>query len=237
MKKEISVLILATLPDSGIKSLGSKSFIEIAGIKLIDHQIRTLTKALKNTKYEIIVLSSFDCNKMIKYINTTYAKRKNIKIIKQEISNLNFGGALIDGFSHNKYENILSVNYGCCFTTSCIKDLIRDTAITKIGIIKDINKNLKVGCVREKTKLEHLFFDIGLEKFTDMFYLNSIAVSYLKSKKNLASNMFTFELLNHLIEDDKQKIECEEFNKKNFLFLDSTSLINKTKRIFNLCLT
>ena len=64
-KSPISVLILATMSDYGMKSLGNKSLIHIKNLPIIEYQLMHLKKSMRSRDYEIIYLCGYDPHKYI----------------------------------------------------------------------------------------------------------------------------------------------------------------------------
>lgn len=229
----ISVIILATLPDHGIKSLGNKSLFRIKNKFLIDYQISFIKKILRGIKHEILLLSSFETNKLQKNI-----KNNSVKIIDQsDIINLNFGGSLIEALEHIKYDNIIFLNYGL-FIRKYDRNIRKVITENHDGVIftskkSTSNNNLNIGCLLDKEKIQHIFFDIGEYKYLDFCFLNSSAVKHIRQtmNKNFYRNKFTFEIMNNLLE--KFKIIKLDIDNKTVVFIDSVKKFNKTKRLIS----
>ena len=71
-----SIIIIHSLPDKKIKSLGNKALINIGTENVIDYQIGFCNKLAKNN--EIIVIGAFESKKLQKYLNKKYPKVKPI---------------------------------------------------------------------------------------------------------------------------------------------------------------
>lgn len=233
MIDKISVVILSTLPDIGIKSLGTKSLIKINTKYLIDYQLECINKTFKNIQHEILIGSYFDYSKTYKVLNNY--KKYNLRIIKQNIDNLNFGGAMIDIINHTLYDNVLFINYGCWFDKESIKNLIGDGKHSGVGILKNKNiDNLPTSCLVTNNIVENIFFDINEYKFTEFCFLNSIAKQFIINNIDPINNYnkFMFEILNTIIENNIQ-INARFLDNKNFFFITNNKHFNKARKLIN----
>jgi len=229
----ISVLILSTLPDTGIKSLGTKSLIKIHSKYFIDYQLDSIQKALKHINHEIIIASSFDYHKTYKILNNY--KKYNINIIRQNFDNINYGGAFLDALSKTSHDNVLCINYGCWFNKDAIKNIIADSRTNTIGVIKQKKlEHLPVSCLIKENTIENLFFDISDYHYGEMFFINSetkkLLLDTIPVQPNI--NRFSFEILNMLIESGV-KFQPAMLNNKNFIFLTSNKHFNKFRKLLN----
>lgn len=234
-KEPISILLLATLPDNGIKSLGSKSLFKLTSNRLlIDYQLDNIKAAMKDRDYDITFLCGFDCHRIQKNLYR-YDDKFPIKIIKQNHSNLNFGGALLKGIQEAKYDNIVSINYGCLFSKSVISQLIYDTSANTLAISKKNrhNDNIKLGCHIEDKEIVNIFFDLGQYKYLDINFLSSNTTRYIKQYFSFDDNKnkFVFELINQLI-NYQHIFNYYSVDFSDFIFVDSLKTLAKGKRVF-----
>jgi len=235
MDDAISVVILATLPDNGIKSLGSKSLLSFKGKYFIEHQLDAIKQGLRNKKHDITIMSGFDNQRMIKFLSPI-AKKHNIQIIKENYeNNLNFGGSLIESIKYIKYSNLLSINYGLLFRPSVISRMVKknDTNTIIVSDNHSCNSNIKVGCYDENNKIVNLFYNLGQKKYLDINYWNSNTIDFIK--KNISfkdyHNRFVFELVNLLI-NHSHGFESLSVDPKCCLLIDSMKTLTRSKRIF-----
>jgi choline kinase len=230
MKNNISVILLCTLPDAGIKSLGSKCLISVNKKNIIQHQIDIINSVCSN--HEIIISLCFDSNRVYKNIKNKY---KNIKIIKnQEFDNINFGGAFIKALDYVKYDNILVINYGCVYTANTIKKILNNPSNNNIvGVIESKHsENINIGCYIDENQIINIFFNLGNIKYCDMFYVNNNTKKAIQNKFNqdYTNNKFTFELINSIIEDG-HKFKPVFLSDKDYIFLNNLQTLNRCKRI------
>lgn len=231
-KKPISVLILATMPDHGIKSLGSKSLFKLKEKLIIEYQLENITSALKDRDYEIIFLCGFDSQKTIKSLNK-YSDKFPIKFIKHN-NNLNFVGSFLAGLNTAKYNNVLSINYGCVFSKSVITQLL-NTTINRLVVAKENrhNNHIKVGCHINQEKIINIFFNLGQYKYLDMNFWSHQTVEYIKQHFSFDDNKnkFMFEIINTLI-DANHEFDYYAVSPYDCVFIDSIASLTKSKRIF-----
>lgn len=232
MSNPISVILLSTLPDNGIKSLGTKSLLKINDKYIIEYQLENIKNGLKGREFEIILISSFDSNRTIKSIAHLH-KKYNIKIIKKDIDNLNFGGAMIYGLNQIKNNSCLIINYGCLFSKNVINYLCSSDNNT-IALVKNnqIYDNLKVGCSINNDKIEHLFFGLDTVKFFDITYLNNISINFIKKNIDpvINGNKFTFEIINFMI-DNFIDFDYKILHTKDAVFIDNLNILKKARRM------
>lgn len=227
----ISVLILTTLSDHGIKSLGNKSLIKIKQKPIVVHQIESIRKALRSTEYEIVIVCSFDCSKIEKTIKQ-YIKNTNIRVIYEKSENINFGGALMTGIFNASYEDVLYLNYGLIFRNNALTPILKDRennfALLASNHLQ--NDNIDVGCFIEDNTVSNLFFNLGDHKYLDCAFFHKETTRYLKrnTTPEKCRNQFTFEIINKLL--DKFTFYTRFVNSRDALMIDSQKTLNKSKR-------
>lgn len=234
-KNPISIVVLSTLPDSGIKSLGSKSLLTFKNQYLIEYQIHTIQSALKNIDHEIIIMCGFDCNRVYKTLSPLM-KKLNIRLFKENNDpNLNFGGSFLRSLEYIRYNQVLSINYGVLFRKNVIQNLINNNLNNVIGIAKNhpLNDNIKIGCHLEQNNVINLFYNLGQNKYLDINFWSPDIIEYIK--KNLSfddhKNKFIFEIVN-LLNNYNHKFVCSNIHMKDCVFIDSLNILTKSKRIF-----
>jgi hypothetical protein len=235
MDDGISVVILATLPDSGIKSLGSKSLLTFKGKYFIEHQLDAIRQGLKNKKYDITIMSGFDNQRMIRLLSPIL-KKYNIQIVKQNYEdNLNFGGSLIESINYTRYPNVLSINYGLLFKSNIISAITKNNNINTVVVSKNhaYHSNIKVGCYDQNHQIVNLFYNLGEKKYLDINYWNATTIDFMK--KNISfkdnHNRFIFELVNLLIGYD-HSFDSLSVDAKHCLLVDSMKTLTRSKRVF-----
>lgn len=106
---DYSIIIVDSMPDKKIKSIGNRCLISIRkNTNILDYHIQSAKKILKNAN--IIVICGFESKKVKKYISLN-KKYNNIKYIEYDIDELsNFGQALQLGLDTAKNTNCLIWN-------------------------------------------------------------------------------------------------------------------------------
>lgn len=230
----ISVLILTTLSDHGIKSLGNKSLIKIKQKPIVVYQIECIKKALRSTEYEIVIVCSFDCTKIEKTIKQ-YMKNTNVRIVYEQSENINFGGALMTGIFNASYENILYFNYGLVFRNNVLTPALKERENNFAIIAKNHlqNENVDVGCFIEDNTVSNLFFNLAEHKYLDCAFFHKETIRYLRKHTTPEQyrNKFTFEIINKLLE--KFTFDAKLINSRDALMIDSQKTLNKSKRFIN----
>lgn len=229
-KEPISVLILGTLPDYGMKSLGNKSLIQIKNQQsLIDYQLNIIKKSLRGRVYEILYICSYDCNRIQRNLQK-YQKAYNLRIIHQEIDNINYGGSLLKGISHAKHDTVWYMDYGLLFRDT--QKIVTDNNCIFITNRHKSNSNLQIGCHQDEEKSTHLFFGIGEHKYLESGILTKESTDYIKKiDAGRHINKFSFEIINLL--SNRFQFNASHVDHKNVLYIDSAKLIAKSKRFLN----
>lgn len=232
IKKPISVILLCTLPDQGMKSLGSKSLVKVdKNNTLLEKQIKNIKSGLGRRQYEIIISCCFDCYK-VKKIASKHESKYNIEMISHGEENMNFGGALLACIKECKYKDIIFINYGCLFNRNVIRKL-SNCEDNKIIVTKKSQRNshISVGCnIDIDDNINHIFYGLDPYKYMDIGYLNSGSIdfmsSYLYYKKHI--NKFTFEVVNILIENGFS-FNYQVINNQDIVLANTTTLTKYKK--------
>lgn len=225
-KQPISILILATMPDYGMKSLGNKSLIHVKNLPLIEHQLIHLKKSMRAREYEIIYLCGYEQQKTQKKIEK-YSETYNVKFISQNIDNLNYGGALVDGIQHIKYNNVLYINYANLFKQTLSSYIKTNKDYIFVSPNHHNNSHIRIGFQENNRDQDnYLFFDIGSKKYLDCGILTKHTIQIIKDMDpDKYSNKFLFEIINLL-----PQFDSIEINPKDCLFVDSNKTLNKSRR-------
>ena len=77
MIKNINIVIISSLPDKSMKSIGNKALIDFHGVSLIEHQINNIRTIYKKAK--IIIVGGFEHKKLHDKIKA----KKNISYVYQ----------------------------------------------------------------------------------------------------------------------------------------------------------
>lgn len=220
----LTVILLASMPDKGMKSLGNKSLLRLDAKTIIDHQIIHIQKVYKNCN--IIIVCGFESKKFIKLVNA----KKNISIIEHDIDEYtNFGKSLRAALSEiNNSSDVIFINSNVIINSETISRLTYSQSF----II--VNKNNKfespIGCTHNDTEIEYIFYDLK-HKICEFIYLTSADVGLLKSiLSNETDNKYMFELINLCILKGIKLLPMVVDTDKIILY-DSINKIKKIKKI------
>jgi hypothetical protein len=212
----ITYAIIACYIDKGMKSRGSKCLMEFNQTKLLDYQIEKILLAHNNSiPYEIIIISNFDTQKILKYFG------KKITVINcDEDTN-----PVARACSVANHDNIFFIDYGCIYTSNLIKGVCVKNESVIISTKNNKISKLDIGVTTDYSNdtVQHLFFDLPNDiKFANMFLLDTKSVGQINNNKNLhRHNLLYFEILNKLISFG-HKINSLQIKDNSFIFFNKT---------------
>ncbi len=199
----ISVVILCDLPGYRMKSYGPSSLIQINKKLLIDTQIECIIKCFN--KYEIIVCTGFDSEKIVKHIRSKY-KNINIRIVENQIfSSCNSCEGVRLAINNTLNSKVLIFD-GSLLINKKTLSLI-DTNKNCVIVEQNPSENLEIGInVNKENIAEHFSFG-AYKTWSEVLYLNGYDsidtfrkfLNHQDSKKR-----FVFEALNDLIKNSYQ---------------------------------
>lgn len=212
----ITYAIIACYIDKGMKSKGSKSLIEFNKIKLLDYQIEKILIAHNNCiPYEIIIITDFETQKIIKYFG------KKIKVVNFN----NDINPVAKACYEAAYSNIFFIDYGCIYSADLIKNTCSQNQSVVISSKNNKISKLDIGVTTDYSNntVQHLFFDLpNNTKFANMFLLDSQGTNQIKKNKNLHRyNLMYFEILNNLISLN-HKMYSLQIKDTSFIFFNNT---------------
>lgn len=202
----ISYILIACYPDKGMKSYGSKSLIEFNNKKLLQHQIDSIKLYNKAKNYEIIVVSSFETQKIEKAFGS------QVKIISLKEYN-----PIYTGCSLAKYNHVIFIDYGCIFNKNVLYNLNKGSYVS---ITNHKNIKIDIGCTTEDNRIKHIFFDLPYNKFCNIFSFSELDKNKILQNKNLNYfNLLSFEIINKLI-DSGSLFKTNNISNNDFLFFN-----------------
>jgi hypothetical protein len=204
--KIISVIILCDLPGYRMKSYGPSSLIQINKKLLIDTQIECITKCF--LKYEIIVCTGFDGEKIAKYVRSKY-KHLNIRIVENQIfSSCNSCEGVRLAINNTVNNKILIID-GSLLINKKTLSLVQ-TDKNCVIVEQNPSENLEIGInINKENIAEHFSFG-AYKTWSEVLYLNGYdSIETLRKFLNHpdSKKKFVFEALNDLVKNNYQ-IHC-----------------------------
>lgn len=192
----IDAVILVPEITKGMKSIGSKSLLEIKKkLSVLDYQIQSIRNIDKNIN--ISICTGFDSEKIISTIGGNYG---NIDYIYNEQYKTTNQAHSIKIYleKHIDCEQLLIVSNGVLLKDKCItKNMLNKEC--KVFILNKTRENFNLGCSEEQ-HFEYLFYDLP-ELWSECIYLNKEALTVLRDlfTSNYTAQMYLFELINEMI--------------------------------------
>lgn len=221
----INALIIASEITKGMKSVGSRSMLNISGNnRIIDQQIHYLKSISKNIN--ITIAAGYEYEKVQHYVKKKY---KNINILyNPDYKNTNEATNIALYINKNpNTENLLVINGGVLLKKNSIPSCVFKTNNSTIFLLNSIKNNFNLGCNNTKF-VEYIFYD--LEKpWSECVYFNKSYIDALKklfAQQNMYQ-MYIFEAINYVLSCDNMHIEY--INKKNIMKISNINDTLKAK--------
>lgn len=218
---KINALIIASEITKGMKSIGSRSMLNISdNIKVIDQQIQSLKSI--NKHIHITIASGYEYEKVNQYIK----KYKNVDIINNgEYKTTNESQNLKLYLNQtNNIDNLLIINGGILIKKNSItQDAIKNTSA--IFLLNNFKNNFNLGCNKTEN-IEYIFYDLE-QPWTECVFLKS---QEIQSLRKIIDNKqkYLFEILNLLL--SMHRIDPIFLNKKDIMKICSISDLSKAKQ-------
>lgn len=226
-----SIIILDSIPDKKIKSIGNRCLIPIRkNTNILDYHIQSAKKILKNAK--IIVICGFESKKVKKYISLNN-KYNNIKYIEYDINELsNFGQALQLGLSTAKNTSCLIWNTNHILHKYAI-NTIQSKIISKKSFIAYNRKKGDIGLLIDKNNIAtNCYYDLPNTLY-DIMYLTHQDLSTITDNLDI-SKLYLFEVLNYYI-GSGISLDTLYINSKHITLINNIPNIQKVQK--QLCST
>lgn len=221
-----TVIILDTIPDKKIKSIGNRCLISIKKqSNVLDYHIDVAKKLFKNP--QIIVVCGFESKKVKKYLNSN-RKYNNIAYIEYDIDEFsNFGQALGIGLqSASDKNNCLVWNTNHILHKHAI-DIIRHNIELKQPFIAYNKKKGEIGLLIDESNITtNCYYDLPNTLY-DIVYLTKY--DEYRSVKFDMSKLYLFEIINHYISSGIQ-FNSAYINSKNITIINNMSNIKKVQK-------
>mgnify|MGYP003342322255 CR=1 FL=1 len=219
-----SIIIIHSLPDKKIKSLGNKALINIGTENVIDYQIGFCNKLAKNN--EIIVIGAFESKKLQKYLNKKYPKVKYISHRLTEFTNIGLG--LQYGVEYAMGDNLIIMNGNILIEQAAVSKIKQHIKQKHNFLITTRQSKSNVGFINhEDGTIANCFFDLPKPLY-DLFYIDSI---YRNTFSDMIHNRdfekhYLFEIINESI-NTNITFRSVEIDSRNIHLIDNNETINK----------
>lgn len=222
---QINAIILVPEITKGMKSIGSKALISIDERKsIIEHQIEYLQKYYTNIN--ITVATGFDADKVQKK-----TKRYNIDIIHNDKYEQTNHGMSLYMYLRNmkKIKNLLIISNGILLK----EKLPISTNKSIIYALNKKNNDYNIGLnITENNKPTYLFYDFPIS-WSECVFLNAESLEKLRNiqTKETMEQMFLFEIINYLLDQDCQ-FKTEKIANKNICKITTVKNTKKVKTFY-----
>jgi hypothetical protein len=221
----INALILVPEITKGMKSIGSKSLLEIKKkLSVLDYQIQSIKNIDKSIK--ISVCTGFDSERIIDNINDnhsniSYVYNENYKTTNQAYS------IKIYLEQNTNCDQLLIVSNGVLFKDKCITKTMLNNEC-KVFLLNKTRENFNLGCSTQH-HFEYLFYDLP-ELWSECIFLNKEALTVLRNlfTSNYTTQMYLFELINEMI-NQKIVFKKQYIDKKSIMKICNLKDIAKAK--------
>ena len=200
----------------GMKSIGPIGALKRTNKSnaLINQQIIYLRNIFKNIDFYII--AGFANEKLSKELPD---KRYIHVILNNEYETKNYGYALkllIKRLENeiNKYDGVFFLDSNIIIRTLQQKRIKKSWIVTKKKPTQK-NKIDYLGASFNNSNLDYLFYNIGENVWCKSFYLAKQDMMTLIDNQNFHDNMFIFEILNQMIENNHVEIHSHHLKSKN----------------------
>lgn len=225
--KKTSFIIIHSLPDKKIKSLGNRALINIGNETVIDYQIAFCKKICKNS--DIVVIGAFESKKLCKYLHKKYT---NIKYISHGLTDFtNIGYSVQHALNNIAYNNLCLINGNIFIDVSSISKIKKQISYKENFIITTKQRKSSVGYIKNKDgTIGHCFFDLPQSMY-DMIYIDSKyadTFNYNVLSKDM-EKYYLFEIINDCI-DHQIPFYGLDIDSRHLNIIENTETINKITR-------
>lgn len=228
MKRNKNLLLnsVVLVPEitKGMKSIGSKALIPVDKNKcIIDYQIEYLQKKYKNN--HITIITGFEKDKIQKRTH----KYKNINYVDNpDFESTNQGKALSVYLKKYNPQNLLIISNGILLR----EELELNECESTIFVLQKHNSDYTIGLNKTEKNTSYLFYDFPTP-WAECVFLNRIAIDTLNEKlkqKNI-SQMFLFEIINYLI-DNNCTFKTQTIKNQNICKITTIKNTKKAKSFY-----
>lgn len=220
-----SVILIHSLPDRKIKSLGNKALISFGKNNLLDCQIQFIRSTFKNA--EIIVVGGFEHKKLHKYLNKKY---NNIRYVYHEITEyINIGLSIQKALKLAIGKNIVIINGNLFVDKKASSDI--KAIKNKNYIISTKQNKSPIGCIKNNNIVQNCFFDLPCSIYDFIYITAESSEQFYKCIYNTIDleKFYIFEIINSCINKNIIFTLCD-IDSRNIDIIDNISTIQKITR-------
>jgi|688.fasta_scaffold00568_31 NDP-sugar pyrophosphorylase family protein len=230
MIKECSVILLDTLPDKKIKSLGNRCLIQLKkNTNILDYHISILNKIFYNP--EIILSCGFENKKIKKYLSNK--KYTNIKYLEYDMNDTsNIGACLKEALRMVKgSRNYLIMNTNHILHSFAINKIKEALSYNNSFIMHNSSKG-DIGVIINNDRLINCYYDLPNSLY-DILYINKKDFDIFNEQTYDISKLYLFEIINYYIERGME-LRPIRINNKAITVINNMQNIERVKN--QLCL-
>lgn len=222
-----SIIIIHSLPDKKIKSLGNRALLNIGKENIIDYQIGMCNKLVKNN--EIIVIGAFESKKLQKYLNKKYPNVKYISHNFNEFTNIGLGVQY--GIKYATGDSIIIMNGNIVIEHNAIPKIKKQIKQKNNFLITTRQSKSGVGFINNPDgSVEHCFFDLPKPLY-DLIYIDN---AYRDTFSDMVhgrdfEKYYLFEIINESI-NINITFYSVDIDSRHIYIIDNNDTINKIIR-------
>lgn len=222
----IDALIIVPEITKGMKSIGSKSLLEIKKkLCILEYQIESLYQIDKNIR--ITIGTGFESEKIISLLK----KHKTVSHVHNtNYKTTNHGYLLKLYFDYkNSFNDLLIISNGILLKNKCINKTMLNNE-SKIFLLDKEKENFNLGCAdSQQEKTEYIFYDLP-QLWSECLYLSKKDVATLQDimQNSSIDQLYLFEIVNEII-NKNGLIKKEYINKKNIMKINSLKDLAKAR--------
>lgn len=194
-KGAYSVIIVAAGAGNRVRSLGSRSLIQITPTQtVLDKQIAQIKESLPNN--EIILITGFDSERVMKA-----APANIIKIENERFEETNVVRSIAIGLHAARHPNVVIIHGDLVFSTETLKYAGFSNRSGLIVSNSQEKRQDKIGCIIDNGSVEHMLYDLP-NQWAEIIYLTGKELNLFSSiaKRRDKERLLDFEVINSVIE-------------------------------------
>ena len=224
-KAAYSVIIVAAGAGNRVRSLGSRSLIQITPKQtVLDKQIANINDALPNN--EIILVTGFDSERVMKA-----APANIIKIENERYEETNIVRSIAIGLHAARHPNVVIIHGDLVFSGETLKYAGFSNKSALIVSNSQEKRQDKIGCIVDNGVVEHMLYDLPYQ-WAEIIYLTGKELHLFSNlaKRKDKERLLDFEIVNSVIEKGGEFIPLSP-NKMSVIDIDSSKDIIEAKAI------